>query len=180
MSPKLMALFALFLGACASWDPNDITPINQAEDTADRFLGRDPTMQRFFDTCTGYVVFPTIGKGAWIIGGAHGTGVLFEKGKAVGMAAVTQLSVGLQIGGQSFSQIIFFGTDENLESFKASKFTFGANMSAVAANVGAAGQTKYNSGIATFLHVKGGLMAEASVSGQRFSYEALPEEAAKE
>jgi Uncharacterized conserved protein len=144
----------------------------------------------FFGKSRGYAVFPTIGKGGLGVGGAFGEGRVYEGGKYIGDTKMTQLSIGFQAGGQGYSQIIFFEDQRAIDEFKAGNFEFGANVNAVvitAAASGTAGTTgasagasggkkdaetagKYHKGMAVFQIVKGGLMYEASVSGQKFSY----------
>lgn len=130
----------------------------------------DPGLTRLFDTSAGYVVFATVGKGAVGIGGAHGTGVLFENGSAMGTTTLTQLTVGLQLGGQAYSEVIFFETGKELSAFKKGEFTMAAQVSAVAASAGASANAKYVEGVSVFTLAKGGMMAEASVGGQKLSY----------
>ncbi len=147
---------------------------------------------RFFKSAYGYAVFPTVGKGGIGIGGAYGSGQVFQQGKHIGDASMTQLTIGLQLGGQSYSQIVFFEDKRSLDEFTSGNFEFGAEASAVAitAAAGAKANTAGNSagvsgnendaktvgryvkGMATFTVVKGGLMYEASIGGQKFSYKA--------
>jgi len=147
---------------------------------------------RFFDSCYGYAVFPTIGKGGLIVGGAHGNGHVYEKGKYIGNTSVTQISVGFQAGGQAYSQIIFFEDKRALEEFTNGNFEFEAGVSAVAitaaaggtagtsgASAGASGGKKdattvgsaYYKGMAVFTIVKGGAMYQATVAGQKFTFD---------
>jgi len=128
-------------------------------------------MSKFFDEAFGYAVFPNVGKGGLVIGGAHGNGLVFEKGKRIGKASLVQATIGFQMGGQEFSEIIFFRTKKVLDEFKAGKFALAAEVSAVAAAEGAAAKAKYNLDIAVFVMPKGGLMFEASVGGQKFDFE---------
>ncbi len=137
------------------------------------FKNSDSTMQVFFDKARGYVVFPTVAKGGIGIGGAYGKGTVFERGKAIGSSSLTQLTVGLQLGGQAYREIIFFADERALERFKSGKFEFGAQASAVAVTAGASANADYNDGVAIFTLPKGGLMYEASVGGQKFSYTPL-------
>jgi lipid-binding SYLF domain-containing protein len=130
----------------------------------------DPGLTRFFDGAAGYAVFPSVGKGAVGVGGAHGNGVLYEKGVAVGETKLTQVTVGLQVGAQAYTEVIFFETAKSLEDFKKGEFAMAAQVSAVAAKAGASANAGYVDGVSVFTHVKGGLMAEASVGGQKFSY----------
>jgi len=146
----------------------------------------------FFHNSHGYAVFPTIGKAGIGIGGAYGEGRVYEQGKYVGDTSMTQVSLGLQLGGQAYSQIVFFEDQRAYDEFTSGNFEFGAQASAVAITAGAsAGATtagssagasggqhdattvgKYHKGMAVFTVAKGGLMYEASVAGQKFSYEA--------
>lgn len=121
----------------------------------------------------GYAVFPNVGKGGFILGGAHGTGQVYEAGKLIGYASLTQVTVGAQVGGQEFSQIICFETKAALAKFKESGYAMSAQLSAVAAAEGASQNAKYVDGVMVFTKAKQGLMAEASVGGQKFKFEPL-------
>jgi lipid-binding SYLF domain-containing protein len=146
----------------------------------------------FFDSCYGYAVFPTIGKGGLIVGAAHGKGHVYEKGKYIGNTSVTQLSVGFQAGGQAYSQIIFFEDKRALDEFTNGNFEFEAGVSAVAITAAAGGTagtsgasatasgskkdaktvgSSYYKGLAVFTIVKGGAMYQATVAGQKFTFE---------
>jgi lipid-binding SYLF domain-containing protein len=147
----------------------------------------------FFKNAYGYAVFPTIGKAGVGIGGAYGKGRVYEQGKHIGDTSMTQLSVGFQLGGEGFSQIIFFQDARSLKEFTSGNFEFSAEASAVAitAAAGATASTsgssagasggkndattagKYYKGMATFTVAKGGLMYQATVAGQKFSYKPL-------
>ena len=162
-------------------------------DTIKLFRGAGQSA-KFFDNSYGYAVFPTIGKGGIGIGGAHGSGRVYTKGTYVGDTSMTQITVGLQLGGQAYSQIIFFQNKKAFDDFTSGNFEFGAQATAVAikssagaqattggtsagaSSTGAAGHTStsggYQSGMAVFTVAKGGLMYEASIGGQKFSYEA--------
>ncbi|MCC5830127.1 MAG: hypothetical protein JJU36_11830 [Phycisphaeraceae bacterium] len=140
------------------------------EATIDRFKQKDASLERFFDNSYGYAVFPEITKGAVGVGGAHGRGVVYEDGRIVGDVSVTQGTIGFQLGGQNFSQIIFFQTADSLERLKAGNLAFSANASAVAAASGAAATANYEDGVAVFSQTIGGLMYEASIGGQKFSF----------
>ena len=142
-----------------------------AESTVLNFKTLDPTMKSFFTTSEGYAVFPTIAKGGFVVGGAYGKGVLYEKGMHVGYCDLSQGSIGLQIGGQGYSEIIFFQTVGTLSSFKAGEFAFAAQASGVAVRAGASADVDYQAGVAVFTRPKGGLMGEASIGGQNFTFE---------
>lgn len=149
---------------------NDQKLIDDAENAKLALLEADPGMQSFFDESAGYAIFPNVGKGGLIIGGASGNGVVYENGIAVGMADLKKLNIGLQAGGQAVIQVIFFENDASLSEFKEGNFAFGAEVSAVAVKSGIAYNAKYKDGVAVFAMTKGGLMADASVGGQKFGY----------
>jgi lipid-binding SYLF domain-containing protein len=158
-------------------------------DTVELFKGAGESAA-FFGNSYAYAVFPTVGKAGLGVGGARGDGRVYEQGRHIGDTRMTQLSIGFQAGGQAFSQIIFFADKRALDEFRAGNFEFGANASAVvitAAASGSAGTTgasgtasggkrdattagQYYKGTAIFIIAKGGLMLEASVSGQKFAY----------
>jgi len=145
---------------------------------------------RFFGSSYGYAVFPTIGKGGFVVGGAHGSGRVYARGAHVGDTSMTQVTVGFQLGGQAYSEIIFFEDQRAFDAFTSGNFEFGAQATAVAITAGASAQAStggtgagasgtqnhaktaggYQSGVAVFTVAKGGLMYEASIGGQKFSY----------
>jgi lipid-binding SYLF domain-containing protein len=145
----------------------------------------------FFNTAYGYAVFPSIGKGGLGVGAAHGSGRVYEQGKYVGDTSMSQVSIGLQAGGQAYSQIIFFENKAAFDQFTSGNFEFGAGVSAVAIKTGASGSVgttgatgsassgggessgtagNYRKGMAVFSIAKGGLMYEASLAGQKYKY----------
>lgn len=142
----------------------------EAAETLARFQERDPGLARFIDEAYGVAVFSTVGKGAIAIGGAHGKGEVYERGQLVGSSRVTQVTLGLALGGQSYSELIFFEDKAALDEFKAGNFELGAQASAVAVTAGASTDASYDDGVAIFTMPKGGLMYEAAVAGQKFSY----------
>jgi len=145
--------------------------VSQANATLAKFQGVDPGISSFMKSAAGYAVFPTITKGGLVVGAAHGNGVLFVNHKPIGRTGVTHASIGAQAGGQEFSEVIFFETPQSLAQFKTGQFTVSAQVSAVALKEGAAAGTRYQQGVAIFTATKGGLMVEASVGGQKFSFE---------
>ena len=147
---------------------------------------------KFFKNSYGYALFPTVGKGAIGIGAAHGSGRVYVGGKYVGDTSMTQVSIGFQLGGQAFREIIFFQNKAAFDAFTSGNFEFGAQASAVAITAGASAQAgttgtaagasgtenrastakgAYEKGVAVFTVTEGGLMYEASIGGQKFSYE---------
>lgn len=145
----------------------------QAQEALVAFTKADPGLKKFLESAVGYAVFPDVTKGAIGIGAAHGTGCVYEKGNLVGTAALTQVTIGLALGGQSYAELIFFETQEALDSFKKSELAFSAQVSAVAAAEGASSNAKYQLGVAVFTLAKGGLMYEASLGGQKFRFKPL-------
>ncbi|MDH3788169.1 MAG: hypothetical protein OES53_06350 [Xanthomonadales bacterium] len=133
----------------------------------------DPGMEKFFNGAAGYAVFPTVGKGGLVVGGAHGKGLVIVGEKAVGKTSLSQATVGLQIGGQVYSQFIFFKDDVALGHFQRGNWEMSAQASAVAVTLGASADADYNKGVAVFTNIGGGAMAEASIGGQKFKYEAF-------
>ena len=137
------------------------------------FLKADPTMKRFFDDSAGYAIFPDVGKGGFIVGGARGKGLVYAKTNLVGQTTMTQGSIGAQVGGQVFAEIIFFENATSLEDFKAGKFEMSAEVSAIAAAEGSSRTARYKLGVAVFTLPKKGLMVQASIGGQKFTFEPL-------
>ncbi|MBO8204841.1 YSC84-related protein [Prochlorococcus marinus] len=128
-------------------------------------------LKPYFKEAVGYAVFPNVGKVGIGIGGARGNGEVFEKHKVIGSASLTQLSIGFQLGAQAFSQIIFFQNKSDLNRFTKGNFEFDASASAALITGGANASADYSNGAAVFTFSKGGLMYEASIGGQKFSYQ---------
>lgn len=144
-----------------------------AEDAVKLFKFTDPSMDERFRTAHGYAVFPDVAKGAAGIGGAYGRGIVYQQGKPIGYCDLSQGSIGLQLGGQSYRELIFFEDNYALERFKRGEFTFAADVSAVAASSGASAAAKYREGVLVFTMPRGGLMVEAAIGGQNFSYQSM-------
>jgi lipid-binding SYLF domain-containing protein len=164
---------ALLLSACSTAPKSEGAKLdlrNDAEATLTKFKTADPSLQEFFDNAAGWAVFPSVGKGAVGVGGAYGRGVVYENREMIGYADLTQGSIGLQLGGQAYSELIFFQNASALEDFKAGKVAFAAQASAVAVTAGASADAAYEGGVAVFTMTKGGLMYEASIGGQGFDY----------
>jgi lipid-binding SYLF domain-containing protein len=162
---------------------------DEYQDTIGVFKGAVES-KGFFGHAYGYAVFPTVGKGGIGIGGAYGKGRVYEQGNYIGDTSMTQVTLGLQLGGQAYSQMIFFEDKRALDEFTSGNFEFGAQASAVAITAGAQAQASttgssaglsggqhdattkgsYYKGMAVFTVAKGGLMYEASIGGQKFSY----------
>lgn len=130
-------------------------------------------MKTLFDKAYGYVIFPNVGKGGFGVGAASGNGAVYEHKKCIGMAKLSQLSIGFQAGGQAYREVIFFESKKEMEQFKESRFEFSAQVSAVAVSEGASANVKYTDGVMVFTMQKGGLMYEASIGGQKFKFSKL-------
>jgi lipid-binding SYLF domain-containing protein len=147
--------------------------INESKATIAEFEKKDPTLKNFFGTAYGYVVFTKIAKGGFILGGAHGKGVVYKQQKVAGFATITQGTIGAQIGGQTFNEVIFLETEATYGEFTNNKLEFAAQATAVAVKSGAAANARYEKGVAIFTAGEKGFMAEASVGGQKFKFEPL-------
>ncbi len=174
-TPAMLAAF--LVAAPAPTHAQDAKQRTKCEEAVQLFRSADRDMAKFFETAVGYAIFPSVGKGAFIVGGAAGTGCLYEGGAIVGQAKLVQVTVGFQLGGQAYAEIIFFQSDHAFTSFKSSSFEMSAQVSAVAAASGASANAKYELGVLVFTIAKGGLMYEASVGGQKFTFKPMPEPA---
>jgi len=180
-STAIVAAFGLALTTSLSLTACNTAPRSEQGKTdirseADAALAKaqqnDSTLTPHIRNAVGYAVFPTVGKGAVGVGGAYGKGVLYENGLFIGYCDLTQASIGFQLGGQAYTEIIVFQTQEALNRFKTGNFAFDAQATAVALKSGAGANAKYAKGVAVFTMAEAGLMYEASVGGQKFSYQA--------
>ena len=165
-------LLLLFIPGAIKAQSDKEKMLNDSKKAKSAFIKSDPSMSGLFNTSYGYVIFPNIGKGALVVGGSGGGGVVYTKTKAIGSAKMVQVTVGAQVGGQAYREVIFFESKEAMDRFKENKLEFSGQVSAVAAKSGAAANVKYREGVAVFSEEIGGLMAEASLGGQKFTYEA--------
>ncbi len=163
--------------ALAGWNPlakeqaaDQPAASSEAAETIAAFKNKDAGINIFFDKAHGYAIFPTVAKGGMGIGGAYGKGEVYERGTRIGASSLTQLTIGFQLGGQAYSEIIFFKDKATLDNFTSGNFAFSAQASAVAITAGASADADYSNGVAIFTLAKGGLMYEASVGGQKFSF----------
>jgi lipid-binding SYLF domain-containing protein len=134
------------------------------------FERTNPKVKAFMESAHGYAVFPTVAKGAIGIGGAHGDGLVYEKGKLIGATTLGQITIGFQLGGQAYRELICFQNKQALDRFKGGNFEFDAQASGVAVTAGISFDASYEHGVAIFTMAKGGLMYEASIGGQKFSF----------
>ena len=163
-------ILILTLGLSATLPSGAATLAEEVDEAIELFVTRDPGMQQFFDDSVGYAVFPKIIKGGLGIGGARGKGLVFERGEVIGEAVLTQGTIGFQAGGQVYAEVIFFESRRALQDFKGGNFELSAQASAVAAAEGVSANARYEFGVLIFTVARGGLMYEASVGGQKFSF----------
>ena len=158
----------------SGWKPskkfNNLNKANFKTIEALKKFKRIGRLKPYFKEAAGFAVFPNIAKAGLGIGGARGNGEVFEDGKVIGSTTVTQLSFGFQLGGQAFSQIIFFQNKRDLDRFTDGNFEFGASASAALITEGANASVDYTNGVAVMTFSKGGLMYEASIGGQKFTF----------
>jgi len=164
-------LSLIFFVSAAQSDAKKEKVIADSKDAKAEFIKADKSMNGLFGKAYGYVIFPNVGKGGIGVGGAAGNGAVYLGGKLIGMAKLTQVSIGLQLGGQSYREVIFFENKETMDRFKENRVELSAQVSAVAAASGASANAKYVEGVMVFTMQKGGLMYEASVGGQKFKFE---------
>jgi lipid-binding SYLF domain-containing protein len=145
----------------------------KAQEALTNFKLADPTLTNFFAKAAGYAILPGVGEGGFIIGGAHGDGLVYEKTNLVGKVSMSEVSIGAQVGGGSFAEIIFFETPATLNAFKGSKWEMSAKAKANVAASGVAANAKYEEGVAVFTLPKAGAMVAAAVGGQKFKFEAI-------
>ena len=171
-----MAAAVVLASAAHAYAKSDSELINESRQTVAKFEKTDPGLSGWFSKAAGSVVFPSIGKGGFGLGGVAGEGGVYQNDKPISRATVTQVSVGAQVGGQEFSQIIFFQTTADLAHFVQGNFAFSGAVSAVALKSGASAAAKYRDGVAVFTATKGGLMLEASIGGPKFRFDPFVKE----
>ncbi len=169
INPLLAALCIAVLGSVHAATAGD-DPRADAEMAIKNLQSADSTLTNLFSNSAGYAVFPRVGKGGFILGAEHGTGIVYERGKPIGEATLTEINVGPQVGGECFYEIIFFETAEALANFKAGHCEMSAKVSAVAAAEGAALNAKYREAVLVITMPRSGLMAQVAIGGQRFKY----------
>jgi lipid-binding SYLF domain-containing protein len=168
---KIMLITMLFISVgLFAQSKKDNKVIAAADQVKSTLIQKDAGIQKFIDNSKGYVIFPKVGKGGFIVGAASGNGVVYQNGQRIGMADVKKLDIGLQAGGKTFSEIIFFQDDTSFNRFKDDDFEFTGNVSAVMLKSGASADVQYREGVAVFVVPIAGLMVDVSVGGQKFEY----------
>ncbi|MFD2518350.1 lipid-binding SYLF domain-containing protein [Salinimicrobium flavum] len=167
---SLLLLLVLVLASCGSTKKSGDDLMTDARQEKNMIEREYPNVAELFNTSQGYVIFPNVGKGAYVIGGASGNGVVFENGRHIGYADLKQVDVGFQLGGKAFVEVIFFQTQSAMDDFKQETFELSANASAVILDQGISKSVEFQDGVAIVTIPKGGAMAGISVGGQRFGY----------
>lgn len=145
---------------------------NEAQNTLNVMKSRDARITPLLNSSYAYVIFPKIGKGGVLVGGAYGRGVVYQNGQLIGYAELNQASIGAQLGGQTFSQLILFRDQPALETFKRGGFSSSAAASVVALTTGLASKVDFGrQGTAIIVMPRGGLMGELSLAGQTINYQ---------
>jgi lipid-binding SYLF domain-containing protein len=145
--------------------------LTEAATTMKRMNAEDPTLGAFVQRGYGYALFPTVTKGGLVVGGARGQGVVYEQGRHIGYCDLSQASVGLQAGAQTFSELLVFENKGALDRFKAGALNFAADASAVVLKSGVATNAEFVDGVVVVVNPIGGVMLEASIGGQQFTYQ---------
>lgn len=169
----VLPIFLLFLLTVTAQTVDQQEIIADAEQAKQTLIQHDNHLQALFENSEGYVIFPNVGKGAYVVGGASGNGAVYQNGQLIGVADLKQLDVGLQLGGQAFIQVMFFENEGVLNEFKQGGFKLAGNASAVALDQGAADNINFKDGVAVVTLPKAGAMLEVSVGGQKFNFDEL-------
>lgn len=166
----VIAFLIIGLAGCGSMQKTGDELVADSRDAKSSIEQNYPQFSDLFETSAGYAIFPNVGKGAYIIGGASGNGTVYENGTMIGYANLKELDVGLQAGGKSFIEVIFFENQQALNDFKDGSYELSANASAVILEEGISRDIDFQDGVAVLTMPKAGAMAGISVGGQRFDF----------
>jgi len=164
----------LVLGSCATAPetPSERQDLRaDADQTLQEMKTRDPSLASVLGDSVGYVMFPEIGKGGFLVGGAYGRGIVYEQGVPIGYAELNQAELGALLGGESFSELIIFSEQRPLDRLKEGKYEVGAQASATALTSGAAKAARFQDGVAVMYMTRVGAMLDVSVSGQKINFQ---------
>jgi len=145
----------------------------EADTTLAAMIARNPALRDVTQNALAYAVFPSIGKGGVVVGGARGQGIFYEGGVATGFVSLTQASIGAQLGGQTFAELLVLRNPSDVDSLRSGKFTLGANMGVVVLSTGAQAHTTFDPHASVFVMPRGGLMVDVSVNGQQIKYQSF-------
>ncbi len=162
----------LLLGMNVASADKDADEVHQLVESIKKdWQAKDASFNATLKKAYAYAIFPEVGKGGFIIGASHGAGEVYKKGKLIGRAKMTQTTVGAQVGGQTYAEVVLFKNKKALDRFKASRFEGSAAATAIGGKKGAAAASKYKEGVAIMVLPIKGAMAEAAVGGQKFAFE---------
>ena len=167
---SILIILVITLTSCGGAKKTGDDLVSDAREEKAMIEREFPMMADYFNGASGYAIFPNVGKGAYIIGGASGNGVVYENGSMIGYADLKQVDIGLQLGGKAFVEVLFFETEEALQRFKDGSYELSANVSAVILDEGFSEDLQFEDGVAVITVPKGGAMAGISVGGQRFEF----------
>jgi len=153
----------------------DQEAIQEANEALQEFYERDEGIKKLVTGAYGYAVYPSVGKGGAVVGGAHGDGIVYEKGTPIGGSTLTQVDVGFQLGGQKYRELVLFENESAFKNFIEGKFKLSAQATAVAVSKGASADAAYRDHVMIFTMAVGGLMFEAAVGGQKFKFKTWEE-----
>lgn len=169
----ISVVFALAVAACASTPKTVSSQVSleqRANATLSDMTAKDSSLNDALAKAPGYAVFPSVGKGGLVVGGAGGEGVLYVHGQPDGVVSINEVSIGAQAGGQAFSELIVINDANEIAKIKSGTYSLDANASAVALKSGVAASTDFTKPVTVFTQSQGGLMVEAAVAGQKLSY----------
>lgn len=166
----ILTLLVFVMAGCGPSKNSSADLVSDSVNAKATITAKHPKMAELFSTSEGYAIFPNVGKGAYIVGGASGNGTVYEDGRLVGYADLKQVDIGFQIGGKAFIEVLFFQTQTALDNFKDGSFQLSANVSAVILEEGVSKDVEFDNGIAVVTMPKAGAMAGISVGGQGFEF----------
>jgi lipid-binding SYLF domain-containing protein len=148
----------------------------RAAATLKRLEEKDPGLKQMLKKAYAYAVFPSVGKASLVVGGSYGHGAVYERGKFIGHATISQFTAGVQIGGDTFTEVLVFQNQGALERLKHGRMAFAANASAVLVKAGAAAAKGFSNGVAAYTYASGGMLLEIAIGGQKFKFKPAGEE----
>jgi len=175
VSLGLLASWAMVMG-CATAPATNVDRQNlrrDADATLAEMVSRDPAVRDVTRSAPAYAVFPSVGKGGALVGGAYGKGILYEGGVATGYVSLEQASIGAQLGGQSFAELLVLRSPVDVDDVKSGHYTVGANLGVVVLSPDASAQKGFDSNASVFVLPRGGLMVDISINGQQLKYQSF-------
>ena len=166
----VLALTVIMMASCGTSKNTSADIMADSRDAKATVSANNPNIAALFNNSVGYAIFPNVGKGAYIIGAASGNGTVYQKGTLIGYSSMKQVDIGLQAGGKAFIEVIFFQTQQALDSFKNGNYELSANASAVLLEEGVSKEVEFRDGVGVVTKAKAGAMAGISVGGQKFEY----------